>query len=129
MPGSAIIFGLMACDSYRVLEESKPRSATYDAEVCIGMDSTQQPVSSTALLHYFLRADEKPETKRNVYMVVGRIAGITPNTRVGEGRQPSEYDMEIQALSVSNSNLFLMLLNNLILIYYRWMSCLLIFKL
>jgi len=89
-----------------VLDAMKLKTVTYDAEICIGFNSNGDAVMATGLLHYFLRSGKKGDVNKNLYLICGRIAGITALTQVGETHAPLDYDIEIKALSVSVAYIF-----------------------
>jgi len=107
MPGSALIFGFMACDLLWVVNATKLKTVTYDTEICIGFDLNGTAVSAMTLLHYFLQTGEKGDIGRNLYLVCSRITSTTPLTQVDEGHIPTEFDLKIEAFSVCFSIIYL----------------------
>jgi hypothetical protein len=100
MPGSAVIYGLMPCTNARLLDSTKTKSWTYDAELFIGLNEDHTPQTIEALLHFFTPVGEKDRQADELYLVCGRIGGITSATAAGEGHPITAYDLEIQAFSM-----------------------------
>lgn len=103
MPGSANIFGLVPCSNPRTVDDDKPRTITFDAELVVGFEGKVVKVTSAVLTH-FCGSNEPPFVNSALYVVRGRIASVPKNFDVGKGYDVSDYDFLIDADQVCASS-------------------------
>ena len=100
MPRSSILNGVVACYNQHILDPSKLKTVTFNAEVTIGVNDTGEDQHIHALLRYFIPQGEEELMDNCIYLVCGKIASITNDAPVGDGYNVADYDMEIEALMV-----------------------------
>ena len=104
MTGSSHICGLMACWYSHVLDQSKPRSLTFDAHVVIGFGDNNDTRTCCTLLHHFRAAWEPEPVENAIYEVAGKIVSIPPDYNVGINYKVNAYDFLINAEKVQPSS-------------------------
>ena len=104
MTGSSHICGLMACQYSRVLDQSKPRSLTFDTHVVVGFDNNNDTRTCCTLLHHFRAAWEPEPVENAIYEVAGKIGSIPPDYNVGINYKVNAYDFLIDAEKVQPSS-------------------------
>lgn len=123
MPGgSSFIYGVFPCSEPRYIFDSKPRTITVDAEVYLGRDAHEKVNVLNAVVHYYVPSGETPPRGADYYLIGGRVASVADDTPVGEGYSTKDYDVEIEAIFVSNFVLDGLLTMTLI-VCHSYMSC------
>ena len=96
MPGFAFIYGLFSCFNQRIIDPTKPKTISFDAEVPIGEDPSGQLQCVNGLVHYFVPQQQtKPDDDRK-YLISGKVVSIQSHDEIDS----AAYDLEIEALTV-----------------------------
>ena len=116
MPGFAYINGLFSCFNQRVIDATKPKTITFDAEIPIGDDQNGQLQCVRGLVHYFVPQNEaKPDDDRK-YLVSSKVISVHSQTQTDENS--GDYDLEIEALTVSYCPHDLLLMTDICLQFF-----------
>ena len=99
LPGFAFITGVFGCYNHRVLDPIyKPRTVTFDVEIPIGEDDAGRLRCVKGILHYFVPSHEVFPPDNHKYFVSGKF--VTLSQPDGEAKLDSDYDLQIEALTV-----------------------------
>ena len=96
MPGFAFIYGLFSCFNQRIIDPTKPKTISFDAEVLIGEDPSGQLQCVNRLVHYFVPQQQTKPDDDHKYLISGKVVSIQSHDEIDS----AAYDLEIEALTV-----------------------------